>query len=74
MTQKIRSLVTKFSRVLKTPKQKLEETFGILGWLVKNPQHVHKMPTKEKSDEYEIWMEIWLSLKYLDKNSDQMGN
>ena len=31
------------------------------------------MPTKEKSDRYEIWMEIWLSLENLDKNSDYIG-
>ena len=32
------------------------------------------MPKKEKSDEYEIWMEIWLSLENSDKNSDSIGN
>ena len=31
------------------------------------------MPTKEKSDKYEIWMQIWLRLENLDKNSDFIG-
>ena len=31
------------------------------------------MTAKEKSDEYEIWMEIWLRLENLDNNSDFIG-